>query len=82
MSQADSTNVITVKVADDGEPSLSATNSFAITIRPVLQPNFGSINLAGGQISLLVTGALGPDYTLLTSTNLVNWQPLFSTIQR
>ncbi len=21
----------------------------------------------------------GPDYTLLTSTNLVNWQPLFTT---
>jgi hypothetical protein len=28
---------------------------------------------------LLVSGDLGPDYTVLSSTNLSDWTPLFST---
>ncbi|MGC3957757.1 MAG: hypothetical protein QM813_07350 [Verrucomicrobiota bacterium] len=79
VSQASSTNLITVKVADNGMPSLSATNSFSITVAPLVTPGFTAINLAGAQIQLAATGALGPDYTLLSSTNLVNWQSLLVT---
>jgi glucuronoarabinoxylan endo-1,4-beta-xylanase len=79
ISQADSTNTIKVKVTDNGSPNLSATNSFIITVNPVGQPVLSSITVGGGQITLMGTGLVGPDYALLTSTNLLNWQTLFTT---
>jgi glucuronoarabinoxylan endo-1,4-beta-xylanase len=78
ISQAASTNTIQIKVTDNGVPNLSATNNFVITVNPAVPPAFNSMAL-GGQISLVVTGIIGPDYSLLTSTNLVNWQSLTST---
>ena len=41
--------------------------------------DFAGINLTGGQLILTATGALGPDYILLSTTNLSNWQPLLVT---
>lgn len=79
ISQAGSTNAIMVKVTDNGSPNLSATNSFTITVNPASQPTLSSMIAGGSQITLTVTGLVGPDYTLLTSTNLVNWQTLFTT---
>ena len=35
-----------------------------------------SITAKVGEIDLLVDGPSGPDYTLLTSTNLLDWQSL------
>ena len=72
------TNRFTVKVADNGTPSLSATNSFTVTVNPASQPALNSIALAN-EVSLSATGIIGPDYTLLVSSNLVNWQTLFTT---
>jgi glucuronoarabinoxylan endo-1,4-beta-xylanase len=46
------------------------------------QPMFTSISVSGGsggQITLALTGPAGKTYTLLTSTNLVTWQPLYTT---
>ena len=79
VSQADTTNPITVKVADNGTPNLSATNSFTVKVNPLAQPTVSSISVSGGQVSLVVTGALGPDYTLWASTNLTSWQVLFTS---
>ena len=79
VSQANTTNLVTVKVADNGMPGLSATNSYTITVNPLAQPSVSSINLSAGQASLVVTGAAGPDYTLLVSTNLTSWQVLYTT---
>jgi hypothetical protein len=79
VSQADTTNMVTVLVADDGTPSLSATNSFTVTVNALARPVLGSIAASGGQVSLVVNGPAGPDYTLLTSTNLTGWQVLFTT---
>jgi fibronectin type 3 domain-containing protein len=78
ISQANSTNAIQVKVTDNGTPSLSATNNFVVTVNPASQPALNSIAL-GSQVSLSATGMIGPDYTLLISSNLVNWQTLFTT---
>ncbi|HXU76074.1 MAG TPA: carbohydrate binding domain-containing protein [Methylomirabilota bacterium] len=75
VSQAGTTNLIQIKVIDSGQPNLSATNSFNVMVNPVSQPVLSSIAVSGGQINLLVNGPSGPDYTLLTSTNLVAWQP-------
>ena len=35
--------------------------------------------MAGDHLSIVASGPLGPDYTLLTSTDLVNWQLLVTT---
>jgi hypothetical protein len=72
VSQASTTNTITLKAADSGTPSLGATNSFTIKVNPLAQPTVSSISVSGGQVSLVATGALGPDYTVLVSTNLTN----------
>jgi hypothetical protein len=79
VSQANTTNPITLKVADNGTPNLSATNSFTVKVNPLAQPTVSSINVSGGQVSLVATGAVGPDYTVLVSTNLTNWQVLFTS---
>jgi hypothetical protein len=78
VSQAGTTNTVIVQVTDNGTPSLSDTNSFNITVNPLVQPTLGSITASSGQISLVVDGPVGPDYTLLTSTNLTAWQPVFT----
>jgi glucuronoarabinoxylan endo-1,4-beta-xylanase len=79
ISQAGTTNPVSVKVADSGSPSLSATNNFTVTVNPVNQPVLGSVTIANGQVNLVVNGDQGPDYTLLTSTDLINWQALYTT---
>jgi hypothetical protein len=78
VSQANTTNPITVKVAD-GTPGLSATNSYTIKVNPLAQPVVSSISMSGGRVSLVATGAMGPDYTLWASTNLTSWQVLFTS---
>jgi glucuronoarabinoxylan endo-1,4-beta-xylanase len=78
VSHANTTNVIQVQVTDSGS-SLSATNSFDVIVNAVTNPVIGGINLSAGQISMAVNGPQGPDYTLFTSSNLLNWQALFTT---
>ncbi len=79
VSQAGSTNVVSVAVTDNGSPTLSATNSYTITVDPLVPAALSFITPAGGQISMVANGPLGPDYTLLTSTNLLDWQPVLTT---
>jgi hypothetical protein len=80
VSQANTTNAIQIKVTDSGQPNLSATNSFNVIVNPISSPVLSSISLSGGQIDLLVNGPLGPDYTLLTSTNLTDWRPVLTVL--
>jgi glucuronoarabinoxylan endo-1,4-beta-xylanase len=79
VSQANSTNLIEIQVTDNGSPNLSATNSFEVFVNPVTSPEIASVDLSPGQISMTINGPQGPDYTLLTSTNLVDWQALLTT---
>lgn len=74
LSQANSTNMVMVTVADNGTPVLSATNSFSVIVKPVISPTINAVNVTGGHVSLNITGMQGPDYSLLASTNLSNWQ--------
>ena len=78
VGQANTTNPVTVAVTDNGT-GLSATNHFNIVVNAITNPVIGSVTLAQGQVSLTVNGPQGPDYTLLTSTNLLNWQMVFTT---
>jgi glucuronoarabinoxylan endo-1,4-beta-xylanase len=80
VSQANTTNLITVTAAVSPPPSMSATNSFTVTVNPLTNPVVGSATVSGGQVKLTVNGPQGPDYTLLTTTNLTGgWQVLYTT---
>lgn len=79
VSQADSTNLIRVRGADDGVPSLSATNEFTITVPPLPPATLAVSDVTASQLTLHLTGPVGPDYSVLTSTNLVNWETLLTT---
>jgi hypothetical protein len=79
VSQANSTNPFTVTVADDGTPSLSATQSFVVTVNPLAQPQFSQIAFSNGQFILQVNGDSGPDYQIQVSTNLADWNTVFTT---
>ena len=79
VSDADTTNVVTLKVADNGSPSLSATQSFVVMVNPLRQPVLASPAWSNAQFSLLVTGQIGPDYAVQATTNLVNWSTLWTT---
>ena len=79
VSQAGTANPVSVQVTDNGTPNLSATNNFMVTVNPLVRPVLDSITVSNDQISLVVNGTQGPDYTLLTSTDLINWQALFTT---
>lgn len=79
VSAANTTNPIQIKVTDNGSPNLSATNSFSVIVNTITNPVISGANLSAGQVSLTVSGPQGPDYTVLTSTNLTSWQALFTT---
>jgi glucuronoarabinoxylan endo-1,4-beta-xylanase len=80
VSQANTTNVIQIEVTDSGQPNLSATNSFKVIVNPISAPVVSSITRKPAEIDLVVNGPTGPDYTLLTSTNLVNWQSVLTAL--
>jgi beta-galactosidase len=82
VTDANTTNLITVKVADSGFPTLSATQSFSVKVNPLPVPSVSSVTFNNGQLTLLVTNSLiGPDYGVLVSSNLINWSMLFTTNQ-
>jgi glucuronoarabinoxylan endo-1,4-beta-xylanase len=83
VSQAGTTNLVTVAVTDTGT-LLSDTNSYNVIVNPLSsQPTLDSISASGGQVTLVLNGPQGPDYTVLTSTNvtdpLSSWQALLTT---
>jgi glucuronoarabinoxylan endo-1,4-beta-xylanase len=78
VSQANSTNAIQIRVTDSGQPNLSRTNSFNVIVNPISRPVLSSITPNGAAVDLVVNGPSGPDYTLLTSTNLTDWQLMFT----
>jgi pectate lyase len=79
VTQANTTNLVTLKVFDSGTPSLSSTQSFTVIVNPLTQPDVTLFTGAGGQLHLTVAGEVGPDYAVQASTNLTGWQTIFST---
>jgi len=72
VSFAGSTNPVQVVVADNGTPSLSATNSFNVIVNPFAPPAISAPVYAGGLFSVTITGQVGPDYELQATTNLAS----------
>ena len=80
VTQAGTANLVTVKVADNGTPSLSATQSFTVTVNPLTLPSVSSLMLSNGQLGFQISGEAGPDYAVETATNpLANWSTVFIT---
>ena len=79
VSQANTTNSIALEVTAGGTSGLSATQSFIVTVNPLVLPNTTPMGWNNGQFTLKITGQAGPDYAVLGSTNLVNWNRLFTT---
>ena len=75
-NQADSTNPFTVKVFDNGTPSLSATQSFLVTVGKLALPVVSAPSLSNGVFQMTVNGDYWLDYQLWSSTNLTDWQML------
>jgi len=79
VSQANTTNPISLEVTDSENPPLSATKSFTITVNPLTLPQVSSDGWSNGQFVLQVSGQSGPDYGIQTSTNLTQWSMVFTT---
>jgi Cellulase (glycosyl hydrolase family 5)/Putative Ig domain len=79
VSQADMIRTISLKVSDNGTPGLSATQNFTVTVNPLTQPYLSSIMSSNGQLMFQVNGETGPDYAVESSTNLEDWNVLFTT---
>ena len=79
VTQANSTNHFTLKVTDNGTPSMSATQSFSAVVKPLSAPGINNLSVAGGHFSASISGQSGPDYAIETSTNLTQWTSVFIT---
>ncbi len=79
VAQANTTNLITLKVENNANPSLSATQSFVATINAVSTPTLSNVSAPGGAFGFRISGSLGPDCLIQSSTNLVNWSTIYST---
>jgi hypothetical protein len=79
VTQADSTNLVSIVVTDNGSPNLTATQTFSVHVNPLTLPSIANPVLSAGQISLSVAGQAGPDYAVQASSNLLDWSTLFIT---
>ena len=59
-------------------PPLSDANDFTGTVYPPQNPRLGAMSVSNGRFNFTVNGDSGPDYTVLMSTDLFNWFPLWT----
>jgi hypothetical protein len=79
MSESGATHSITVRVSDNGAPTMSATQRFAVAVERPEKPVISMLAFNESGFSLNITGDSGPDYIVESSTNLGNaadWIPL------
>jgi hypothetical protein len=79
VAQADTTNLITLQVANNGMPGLTATQSFVVRVNPVAWPGVANAGVSNGRFGFQINGDAGPDYLIQTSTNLLDWTTVLST---
>jgi hypothetical protein len=52
---------------------LTATQRFAVIVLPPPAPSLSGIAYSNGQFGFTISGVAGPNYSILTSTNLTSW---------
>jgi len=74
-AEINTTNSITVQVTDDGEPSLSATATFSVIVRP--RPAL-AVSISGNTATLTWNAISNTAYQVQYKTNLANldWSQL------
>jgi hypothetical protein len=73
ISQSPSSQTLSVIVADNGIPSMVATQKFAVTVNRPAIPLLSSPSATNGQFGVWISGDVGPDYLVQTSSNLLSW---------
>jgi len=79
MAQAPSTQTVAVVVSDNCMPIMSATQSFTATVTLPAVPALNAASITAGKFGFRINGDSGPDYTILASTNLTSWNPVFTS---
>ena len=73
IAQSGTSNVMRIVVSDNGTPSLSATQAFAVSVVVPAAPEFETAGFDGVQFGGVIRGEVGPDYAVQASTNLLDW---------
>ncbi len=76
ISQGGATYPLAVSVTDNGTPNLAATQNFSVTVNSPMQPGIAAPKIVSGKFQMNISGDLGPDYSVLGSSNLLNWSLL------
>ena len=80
-TQAGFSYPFTVRVTDNGTPSLSATQSFNVVVASLAKPQLSSLSFSNSLFQMLVNGDSGPDYLIQVTTNLGapnSWTSVFT----
>jgi hypothetical protein len=70
ISQSGAAYPISVRVSDNGAPSMSATQTFSVTVLQPSQPSLSQASLTANGFNMQVGGDAGPDYSVYATTNL------------
>ena len=70
---AGATNVIQVRVQDNGAPVSNDVKSFTVIINAIAPVVLTPVSYSNGQFQFQVSGPWEPDYVIMASTNLVLW---------
>jgi len=76
ISSAGSSTNVEVTVTDNSVPPLSDSESFSVTINPLVPVVLTPLAYANGQFTMQINGPTGPDYIVTKSANLVDWSNL------
>ncbi|HWY76964.1 MAG TPA: LamG-like jellyroll fold domain-containing protein, partial [Verrucomicrobiae bacterium] len=79
IAQAGGTYPMGVAVFNNGLPSLGVTQNFTVSVLVPAQPVFGAPTWSNGIFQSSISGDTGPDYSVLSSTDLANWTQIFTT---
>ena len=81
IADSPSTNFVALVVTDNGNPGLSATQNFKVSVARPATPTISSPAMLGSGFQLSVNGDTGPDYLLYAATNIAqtSWQLILQT---
>jgi hypothetical protein len=77
---ANTTNAIQVRVNDNGSPGSNDVRSFSVTVNPLAPVNLLLIPQTNSLFRFAVSGPLGPDYVVSSSSNLTQWSDLATNL--
>lgn len=76
IAQSPATQSLSIVASDNGVPSMSVTQKFNVTVNRPASPIIYNPSFSNGQIGLWISGDVGPDYLLQSSSNLLSWSTI------